>query len=208
MEESVASLGEFARWLHLDVMDGHFVPNMTYGPLLAGGLRKAFPSSILDVHLMVRDPEKFVEYFLPSHPSYLVFHVEATPHAHRLLQQIRKSGCKGGISLNPGTPVEMVYPLLSMVDLVLVMSVNPGFGGQSFIPEVMEKVEALYRRRTLQNMDFLIQIDGGVSVERAAELVRRGCDVLVAGSAVFSDPLPERSARALYEAALEGLSHA
>ena len=208
IEENLAALGKFVSWLHVDVMDGHFVPNMTYGPLLVRGLRKAFSSSVLDVHLMVENPEKFVEYFLPAEPSYLVFHVEATPHAHRLLQQIRKSGCRAGISLNPGTPVEMVYPLLPLVDLVLVMSVNPGFGGQSFIPETLEKVEALYRRRTLKNLDFLLQIDGGVSVERAAELVRRGCDVLVAGSAVFSDPLPERSAQALYEAALEGLSHA
>ncbi len=208
MQESLASLGEYASWIHVDVMDGHFVPNMTYGSLLAKALRGAFPESVLDVHLMVENPETFVEYFLPADPSYLVFHVEATHHAHRLLQRIRGTSCKAGISLNPGTPVEMIYPILPLVDLVLVMSVNPGFGGQSFIPEVLEKVEALHRRRTVRNLDFLIQIDGGVSVERAADLVRRGCDVLVAGSAVFTAPRPEESARALYEAALEGLSHA
>jgi len=208
MEESLRSLGEYASWIHVDVMDGHFVPNMTYGPLLVKGLRRAFSSSVLDVHLMVENPEIFVEYFLPTEPSYLVFHVEATHHGHRLLQKIQNSGCRGGISLNPGTPVEMVYPLLPLVDIVLVMSVNPGFGGQSFLPEVLEKVEALHRLRTVKDMDFLIQIDGGVSVERAGNLVRRGCDVLVAGNAVFTAPSPEKSARALYEAALEGLSHA
>lgn len=190
---SIQSLRGLHDWLHVDVMDGHFVPNISYGPSLVSALKKQYPSEVLDVHLMVESPELCVEDFADSGADYLTVHVEATHHLHRLLSRIRDLGCKPGVSLNPATPVEMIRPVLHMVDMVLVMSVNPGFGGQRFIPEVMEKVISLCRWRTVSDLDFLIEIDGGIGPDNITDVVRSGCDVLVMGSAILGkeDPAEE-----------------
>jgi ribulose-phosphate 3-epimerase len=172
-------------------MDGHFVPNLAYGPNLVAALRSDENISLpIDVHLMVEPPECFIDLFLPLGIDCLTIQIEATPHAHRVLQRIRDSGVKCGIALNPGTPVEWVAPLLPFLDMVLVMSVNPGFGGQKFIPQVLEKVGWLYRERAVKNFNFLIEMDGGLGLENVQTAVRYGCDVIVAGNAVFghSDP--------------------
>ena len=182
-------------WLHVDIMDGHFVPNLTYGPSLVKALSKALPNSFLDVHLMLSNPEGFIELFASAGANLITVHQEASVHLHRLLQMIRSFGCKVGVSINPGTCVEALYPILHLVDVVLVMSVNPGFGGQSFIPETLDKVVSLARWRAVHNAPFLIEIDGGISGENAAIVVKSGCDVLVAGNAIFGMPQPLEALR-------------
>lgn len=206
MRSHIDALNGVHQWLHLDIMDGHFVPNLSFGPALLGALRRAYPEVPMDVHLMVTSPDLFLSPFAVQGADVLTVHVEATPHIHRLLQATRESGAHPGISLNPGTPVEFLYPVLHLVDLVLVMSVNPGFGGQSFLAEILPKIEALHRFREVQRLSFLIEVDGGVSVENAESLVRSGCDVLVAGSSVFGNSCPERAAALLLEAGRRGLN--
>lgn len=182
-------------WVHVDIMDGHFVPNLTYGPSLVAALRKGFPQAFIDVHIMVEPAEVFLDIFTAVKPNTLTVHVEATPHIHRTLQKIRSAGVRPGVTLNPGTPLALIEPVLNMVDLVLVMAVNPGFGGQRFIPEVLEKVKSLVRLRSVHSYDYLIEIDGGVNADNAGDLVQSGCDVLVAGNAVFGAPDPAEAAR-------------
>ncbi len=153
-------------------------------------------------------PERFVDAFLAEKPHVLTVHVEATPHLHRVLQTLRHAGVAPGVSLNPGTPVDMIFPTLHMVDLVLVMSVNPGFGGQSFLPEVLPKVHTLVRERAVRGLDFVIQIDGGMGKDTVGVAAAGGCDVLVAGSALFGAPDPRKAAEALSRAAQEARKHA
>ena len=166
------------------------MPNLSYGPSLLKALRKRYPDKFIDVHIMVEPPEAFTGMFLAEKPSVLTVHAEATPHIHRVLQSIRHEGVPCGVSINPGTPVEILYPILHMVDLVLVMSVNPGYGGQSFIPETLKKVSALAEWRRANEGGYLIQMDGGIGPDNTELAVRHGCDVLVAGSAIFSKPDP------------------
>ncbi|MCK8058059.1 MULTISPECIES: ribulose-phosphate 3-epimerase [unclassified Fusibacter] len=171
-------------WLHIDVMDGHFVPNISFGPVVIGALR---PHSdlIFDVHLMIKQPELYIEEFKKAGADWITVHYEACPHLHRVIQQIKQAGLKAGVSLNPATPVNVLDSILDDLDMVLIMSVNPGFGGQSFIPSSLDKVKKLKEMITERNLDTIIEIDGGVNLDNARMLVDAGVNVLVAGSAVF-----------------------
>jgi len=193
--EEVNSIQGLYDFLHVDVMDGNFVPNLSYGPSIVRSLRTAYPEEVLDVHLMVDSPEQFIIPFADAGATFLTVHVEATDHLHRLLSRIRELGCKPGITLNPGTPVEMIKPVLNLVDMVLVMSVNPGFGGQKFIPESLEKVISLCRWRVAFDYNFLIEIDGGIGKDNAVKAAHSGADVLVMGNAVFGTDDPREALR-------------
>ena len=206
IQEGIASLDGEYDWLHLDIMDGHFVPNLSYGASLLKSLRAALPEAVLDVHLMVEPPENFIASFLQWKPDFLVVHQEATPHLHRVLQAIRQGGSRPGVALNPGTAVETLRPVLPFVDLVLVMSVNPGFGGQAFIPEVLSKTRALCQWREAAKLEFLVEMDGGLGATNVAEVVRGGCDVVVAGNAIFGEADPASAARQLRKRAREANS--
>lgn len=174
-----------ADWLHFDVMDGHFVPNLTFGPELVRALRPLFPNTPFDVHLMVERPYDYVETFAAAGADLITVHAEAAPHLQRTLAAIRACGCRSGVALNPATPPSLLTYVLDDVDLVLVMTVNPGFGGQKFLPAAGDKVGDLVRLREQEGASFLISVDGGVDDKTAPGLVREGADVLVAGSFVF-----------------------
>lgn len=177
--------------LHVDVMDGHFVPNITIGPLVVEALKRA-TNLPLDVHLMIDSPELYVDKFIEAGAGWLSFHVEATNHAHRVIQRIKEYGVKAGIALNPATPVTYLHHVLEDLDFVLIMSVNPGFGGQKFIPAAMEKIEVVRHMIDSKGLDVKIQVDGGISAANADKVTLKGADILVAGSAVFgADDIPQ-----------------
>ena len=182
-----------AEWVHCDIMDGHFVPNISYGIPIVKAVRPA-TKKVVDCHLMIEHPELYVEAFAAAGADMITVHQEACVHLDRQVAQIHDLGCKAGVALNPATPVETLVDILHAVDMVLIMSVNPGFGGQKFIPRALDKVRRL---RTLAP-DLLIQVDGGVNAETGAKLVAAGADVLVAGSYVFGAKEPREAIHSLY----------
>jgi ribulose-phosphate 3-epimerase len=176
-----------AEWVHVDVMDGRFVPNITIGPLVVEAVRRV-TSAVVDVHLMIVEPEKYIDAFAKAGADVITVHVETTPHLHRTLQHIRSLGKKAGASLNPHMPEDILRYVMQALDLVLVMSVNPGFGGQKFIPEVLPKLAALRRMIDESGRAIDLEVDGGVKPGTAAQVAAAGADVIVAGSAVFEKP--------------------
>lgn len=185
MGDAVARLAGYgADWVHFDVMDGHFVPNLTFGPMMCAAVRP-LTHLPLDVHLMVERPGDYVEPFHAAGADCITFHVEADAHVHRTLQSIRARGMRAGVVLNPATPVCMAEPVLPLCDLVLLMSVNPGFGGQAFIPEVLDKIRALRALIDARGLPTEIEVDGGINPDTARLCAAAGATVLVAGSSVF-----------------------
>lgn len=182
-----------AEWIHCDIMDGHFVPNISYGIPVVKAVRPA-TKKVVDCHLMIEHPELYVGAFADAGADMITVHQEACTHLDRQVAQIHDLGCKAGVALNPATPVETLVDILHAVDMVLIMSVNPGFGGQKFIPRALDKV----RRLRALAPDLLIQVDGGVNAETGAQLVAAGADVLVAGSYVFGAAEPKEAIHSLY----------
>ena len=182
--------------VHVDVMDGHFVPNLTIGPVVVSAVAKA-ATKPLDIHLMVENNSFFVDLFLPLKPKFLTFHIEEEKHPMRLIDHIRKNGVSPGIVLNPHTPVSAIEHIIDEVDMVLLMSVNPGIGGQKFMPVVLEKTRALRELIERKNAKCLIEVDGGVNGLNAPDLEEAGADVLVAGSYIFSSNSYEQAIRAI-----------
>ena len=191
-----------ADYIHVDVMDGHFVPNITFGPNVVAAIRP-ITKLPLDCHLMIEQPELYVADFANAGADIINVHVEATPHIHRVLQLIKSLGVKAGVTINPGTPVAAIAHVLSMADLVLVMTVNPGFGGQKFIPEMMEKVAELAALRAEKGYAYEIEVDGGVTAETIGTCKEAGADVFVAGSYIYDAEEPGARIQALKEV-LEG----
>lgn len=179
-----------ADWLHVDVMDGVFVPNISFGQAIVKTMNKHCDKP-LDVHLMIVEPEKYVDSFVDSGADSISFHLEASNHAHRLLHHLKSKGVKAGVAINPQTPVESSFDILDDIDLVCLMSVNPGFGGQKFIYRTLDKIRRLKAEITTRNLDTKIQIDGGVGLQNTEKILEAGADILVAGSSVFKTEDPK-----------------
>jgi len=208
-DDAKAALEGGGTLLHVDIMDGHFVPNITIGPPVVASLRKALPNAILDCHLMIENPDDYIPAFAEAGASWISVHQEACVHLHRTLQLIESHGCRPAVVLNPATPVHMVDEVLEMVHHVLVMSVNPGFGGQKFIPGALRKIKTLAEVRDSLGMTFRIEVDGGVALDTVGDVVRAGAELLVAGNAVFGHGDIRENARKLLQAARAAvLTHA
>jgi ribulose-phosphate 3-epimerase len=181
-----------ADWYHLDVMDGRFVPNISYGMSVIKQIRKA-TDKFFDVHLMILEPEKYAEEFKEAGANSLTIHQEACPHLHRNIQQIKSLGMNAGVAINPATPVSFLQDIIADIDLVLIMSVNPGFGGQSFIPHSIQKIREVKTLISQTNSSAKIEVDGGISLKNAAEIIKSGADILVAGNSIFSSENPKET---------------
>jgi ribulose-phosphate 3-epimerase len=188
-----------AAWLHLDIMDGHFVPNISYGPPVIASLR-ASTKMVFDAHLMISDPDRYLESFRRAGADVITVHWEACTHLHRTLSAIRQLGAKAGVALNPATPVELVRPVIRDIDLLLIMSVNPGFGGQSFIPATIEKLRQAKELVRASGAHARIEVDGGVDARNIASCVAAGADTIVAGTSVFGAPDPAQAVQELLRA--------
>jgi ribulose-phosphate 3-epimerase len=191
-----------ATMLHIDIMDGHFVPNLTVGPPVVESIRKVTRSR-LDVHLMIDDPDRYAPVFIQAGADQVSVHQEACVHLDRTVRMIQGEGALAGVVLNPATPVVMLDEILDVADYVLIMSVNPGFGGQHFIPRALEKVRELDRIRRERHLQLSIEIDGGITLENLPDAVRAGCDWIVTGSSVFHTPDPESTVREMRQVAQE-----
>jgi ribulose-phosphate 3-epimerase len=188
--------------IHVDIMDGHFVPNLTIGPPVVASLRKA-TNLPLDCHLMIDNPDEFIPVFADAGADWMSVHQEACPHLNRTLHLIKSHNCRAGVVINPATPVEMLTEVLDIVDYVLVMSVNPGFGAQHFITSTLHKMRHLAQIRAERDLSYRIEVDGGVALDTVADVVRSGAEILVAGNAVFGHGDPKKNAEALLKAATE-----
>ena len=199
LEEEIKAVEKAgAEWLHIDVMDGHFVPNITIGPPVVKSIRKV-TDMFFDVHLMIENPDKYVKPFADAGADGITFHIESNADPMRTIEMIKNVGCKAGISLNPPTPIDRIKDLISHVDLVLVMSVNPGFSGQKFIPDVVQKIEWLRKQIDKNNYKILIEVDGGVNKETGEIAKKAGADVLVAGNFVFKNESYEQAIKDLID---------
>ena len=188
-----------ATYIHVDVMDGAFVPNISIGTPVAKAIRPHV-KGVMDVHLMIEQPERYLEDFKDAGADILTVHAESTNHIHRVIQKIHDLGIKAGVAINPGTPVNVIEPIIEMVDMVLIMSVNPGFGGQKFIPNALEKIKEVKELAVKSNrQDLLIEVDGGVTKDNALAIIKAGANVLVAGSSVFDRKKEEQNVRELLD---------
>lgn len=205
--EQIQSVHEAgARMIHVDIMDGHFVPNFTMGTPITESIRRSFKDLKLDHHLMIEDPDTYAPIFIKAGANCVSVHYEVCRNLDRTLHMIQDHGAKAGVVINPATSTFLLEDVLDIVDYVLVMSVNPGYGGQSFIPRSLVKVRELVRRRAERNLDFRIEIDGGVGLDNVAEVARAGVDWVVAGSSVFNTPDPAQAFRDMQHTAQEALS--
>jgi len=187
-----------ADWYHLDVMDGRFVPNISYGMSIIKQIRKA-THKFFDVHLMILEPEKYAEEFKDAGANSLTIHQEACPHLHRNIQQIKSLGMNAGVAINPATPVSFLQDIIADIDLVLIMSVNPGFGGQTFIPHSIQKIREVKTLISQTQSSAKIEVDGGISLKNAADIIKAGADILVAGNSIFSSKNPKETIEKMKE---------
>ncbi|MBX2871177.1 MAG: ribulose-phosphate 3-epimerase [Saprospiraceae bacterium] len=197
LEDDIKVVNESnADWFHVDIMDGHFVPNISFGPMIVEAIKRKAERP-LDVHLMISQPERYIERFRDAGADVITVHYEACPHLHRTIQQIKESGAKAGVALNPHTPVHLLKDVIEELDLVLIMSVNPGFGGQKFIYNALLKIREVKDMLMSRNAKALIEVDGGVGLQNAQKILEAGVDVLVAGSSVFKSDNPSQAIQQL-----------